>query len=56
MIRFTDGEMEDRLCIGDRAAADSADQFLRFTDAEANTKEQIQKAAPTEPAAGWRRS
>jgi carbonic anhydrase len=44
MLRFTDGELEDRLRKETRKAPIAPAKFYSFTDAEANTKEQIQKA------------
>src|ERR1700733_4796241 len=44
MLKFTDGEMEDRLRKETGRAAIAPAKFYSFTDAEANTKEQIQKA------------
>jgi len=44
MLRFTDGEMEDRLRQETGRAAIAPARFYSFTDPEANTKEQIQKA------------
>ncbi len=44
MLRFTDSEMEDRLRKETGRAPIAPAKFYSFTDAEANTKEQIQKA------------
>jgi carbonic anhydrase len=44
MLRFTDSEMEDRLRKETGRAPIAPARFYSFTDAEANTKEQIQKA------------
>jgi carbonic anhydrase len=44
MLRFTDGELEDRLRKETGQAPIAPARFYSFTDAEANTKEQIQKA------------
>jgi carbonic anhydrase len=44
MLRFTDTEMEDRLRKETGQAPIAPAKFYSFTDAEANTKEQIQKA------------
>jgi carbonic anhydrase len=44
MLRFTDGEMEDRLRQETGRAAIAPARFYSFTDPEQNTKEQIQKA------------
>jgi len=44
MLRFTDSEMEDRLRKETGQAPIAPAKFYSFTDAEANTKEQIQKA------------
>jgi carbonic anhydrase len=44
MLRFTDGEMEDQLRKQTGQAPIAPAKFYSFTDAEANTKEQIQKA------------
>jgi carbonic anhydrase len=44
MLRFTDGELEDRLRRETGRAPIAPAKFYSFTDAEANTKEQIQKA------------
>ena len=44
MLRFTDGELEDRLRKETGQAPIAPAKFYSFTDAEANTKEQIQKA------------
>lgn len=44
MLRFTDGELEDRLRQETGQAPIAPARFYSFTDAEANTKEQIQKA------------
>jgi carbonic anhydrase len=44
MLRFTDSEMEDRLRKQTGRAPIAPARFYSFTDAEANTKEQIQKA------------
>jgi carbonic anhydrase len=44
MLRFTDSEMEDRLRKQTGQAPIAPAKFYSFTDAEANTKEQIQKA------------
>ena len=44
MLRFTDGELEDRLRKETGKAPIAPARFYSFTDAEANTKEQIQKA------------
>jgi hypothetical protein len=43
MLRFTDGEMEDRLRKETGTAPISPAKFHSFTDAVANTKEQIQR-------------
>jgi carbonic anhydrase len=43
MLKFTDGEMEDRLRKQTGTAPIAPAKFYSFTDAEANTKEQIQK-------------
>ncbi len=44
MLRFTDGELEDRLRKETGLAPIAPARFYSFTDAEQNTKEQIQKA------------
>jgi carbonic anhydrase len=44
MLRFTDNELEDRLRKETGRAPIAPAKFYSFTDAEANTKEQIQKA------------
>lgn len=44
MLRFTDSELEDRLRKETGRAPIAPARFYSFTDAEANTKEQIQKA------------
>jgi carbonic anhydrase len=44
MLKFTDSEMEDRLRKDTRRAPLEPARFYSFTDAEANTKLQIQKA------------
>jgi carbonic anhydrase len=44
MLRFTDSEMEDRLRKETGRAPIAPAKFYSFTDAVANTKEQIQKA------------
>lgn len=44
MLRFTDSEMEDRLRKETGKAPIAPARFYSFTDAEQNTKEQIQKA------------
>jgi carbonic anhydrase len=44
MLRFTDGELEARLRKETGQAPIAPARFYSFTDAEANTKEQIQKA------------
>jgi carbonic anhydrase len=44
MLRFTDGEMEDRLRKQTGQMPIAPARFYSFTDAEANTREQIQKA------------
>jgi carbonic anhydrase len=44
MLRFTDSAMEDRLRKATGQAPIAPARFYSFTDAEANTKEQIQKA------------
>ncbi len=44
MLRFTDNEMEDKLHKATGLAPIAPARFYSFTDAEANTKEQIQKA------------
>ena len=44
MLRFTDGELEDRLRKETGQSPIAPARFYSFTDAEANTKEQIQKA------------
>ena len=44
MLRFTDSEFEDRLRKETGQAPIAPARFYSFTDAEANTKEQIQKA------------
>jgi carbonic anhydrase len=43
MLRFTDSELEDRLRKETGRAPIAPARFYSFTDAEANTKEQIQK-------------
>jgi carbonic anhydrase len=44
MLRFTDSDMENRLRKDTGEAPIAPAKFYSFTDAEANTKEQIQKA------------
>jgi carbonic anhydrase len=44
LLRFTDSEMEDRLRKETGRAQIAPARFYSFTDAEENTKEQIQKA------------
>ncbi len=44
MLRFTDSEMEDRLGKNTGNAPIAPARFYSFTDAEENTREQIQKA------------
>jgi len=44
MLRFTDGELEARLRKETGKAPIAPAKFYSFTDAEANTREQIQKA------------
>ncbi len=44
MLRFTDGQLEDRLRKETGLAPIAPARFYSFTDAEENTKEQIQKA------------
>ena len=44
MLRFTDSELEDRLRKETGRAPIAPARFYSFTDPEANTKEQIQKA------------
>jgi len=44
MLKFTDGEFEDRLRKETGKAPIAPAKFYSFTDAEANTKEQIEKA------------
>ena len=44
MLRFTDSELEDRLRKETGRAPIAPAKFYSFTDAEENTKEQIQKA------------
>ena len=44
MLRFTDSEMEERLRKETGRAPIAPARFYSFTDAEANTREQIQKA------------
>ncbi len=44
MLRFTDSEMEERLRKETGQAPIAPARFYSFTDAEANTREQIQKA------------
>jgi carbonic anhydrase len=44
LTKFTDGEMEDRLRKQTGMAPIAPAKFYSFTDAESNTKEQIQKA------------
>ena len=44
MLRFTDSEMEDRLRTQTGRAPIAPARFYSFTDAEKNTREQIQKA------------
>jgi carbonic anhydrase len=44
MLRFTDSEMEDRLRKETGRAPIAPARFYSFTDAEENTREQIQKA------------
>jgi carbonic anhydrase len=59
MLRFTDNELEDRLRKETGEAPIAPAKFYSFTDAEANTKEQIQKArshpwiAPEVPVRGF---
>jgi carbonic anhydrase len=59
MLRFTDNELEDRLRKETGLAPIAPAKFYSFTDAEANTKEQIQKArshpwiAPEVPVRGF---
>jgi carbonic anhydrase len=59
MLRFTDGELEDRLRKETGRSPIAPARFYSFTDAEANTKEQIQKArshpwiAPEVPVRGF---
>jgi carbonic anhydrase len=59
MLRFTDGDLEDRLRKETGKAPIAPARFYSFTDAEANTKEQIQKArshpwiAPEVPVRGF---
>jgi hypothetical protein len=45
MLRFTDSELEARLRKETGQAPIAPAKFYSFTDAEANTKEQIQKAS-----------
>src|SRR5579871_4437132 len=44
MLRFTHSEMEDRLRKATGRAPIAPARFYSFTDAEANTREQVQKA------------
>ena len=44
MLRFTDGEMEERLRKETGRAPIAPARFYSFTDVEANTREQVQKA------------
>jgi carbonic anhydrase len=44
MLRFTDSEMEERLRKATGSAPIAPARFYSFTDAEKNTREQIQKA------------
>ena len=44
MLRFRDNELEDRLRVETGKPAITPAKFYSFTDAEANTKEQVQKA------------
>jgi carbonic anhydrase len=44
MLRFTDSEMEERLREATGSAPIAPARFYSFTDAEENTREQIQKA------------
>jgi carbonic anhydrase len=44
MLRFTDGEMEERMRRETGQSPIAPARFYSFTDAEKNTKEQIQKA------------
>jgi len=59
MLRFVDNELEDRLRKETGRAPIAPARFYSFTDAEANTKEQIQKArshpwiAPEIPVRGF---
>jgi carbonic anhydrase len=59
MLRFTDSELEDRLRKETGSAPIAPAKFYSFTDVEANTKEQIQKArshpwiAPEVPVRGF---
>jgi carbonic anhydrase len=59
MLRFTDSELEDRLRKETGKAPVAPARFYSFTDAEANTREQIQKArshpwiAPEVPVRGF---
>ena len=59
MLKFTDGEMEERLRRQTGVAPIAPARFYSFTDAEANTKEQIEKArshpwiAPEVPVRGF---
>jgi carbonic anhydrase len=59
MLKFTDSEMEDRLRKETGKAPIAPAKFYSFTDAEANTMEQIQKArshpwiAPEVPVRGF---
>jgi carbonic anhydrase len=59
MLRFTDGELEDRLRKETGKAPIAPARFYSFTDAEENTKEQILKArshpwiAPEVPVRGF---
>ncbi len=59
MLRFTDNELEDRLRKETGQAPIAPAKSCSFTDAEANTKEQIQKArshpwiAPEVPVRGF---
>jgi carbonic anhydrase len=59
MLRFTDGELEERLRKETGRSPIAPAKFYSFTDAEENTKEQIQKArshpwiAPEIPVRGF---
>lgn len=44
MLRFRDNELEDRLRVETGKSPITPAKFYSFTDAEANTKEQVQKA------------